>query len=93
MILIQACRPSIGPNPNSNHGPKQMWNFKSKLYVRLRRIPLKHAKMLFPKPETIMIPNKITSPNEFVESKSIPYTSVIKSKLLNKVLATKENPI
>jgi len=49
--------------------------------------------MLFPKPETIMIPNKITSPNEFVESKSIPYTSVIKSKILNKVLGPKENPI
>jgi len=49
--------------------------------------------MLVPKSETIMKPNKITSPNEFVESKSIPYTSVIKSKILNKVLGPNQNPI
>ncbi len=33
-----------------------------------------------------MKPNKITSPNEFVDFKSIRYTSVIKSKILNPLL-------
>jgi len=50
MILIQAWRPSIGPiqiqvvaqkiqvEPK-RHSSQQMWNFKSKLYVKQRIIP------------------------------------------------------
>jgi len=48
--------------------------------------------MLFPKSEIIMKPNKIKSPNEFVGSKSIPYTSVIKSKILGPIIGPNQNP-
>jgi hypothetical protein len=49
--------------------------------------------MLFPNSETIMKLHTITSPNDFVDSKSIPYTSVIKRKILNKVIGPNQNPI
>jgi len=42
--------------------------------------------MLIPKSEIIMKPKKITSPNEFVDSKSIHYNIVIKSKILNPLI-------
>jgi hypothetical protein len=42
--------------------------------------------MLISKSEIIMKPKKITSLNEIVDSKSIRYTSVIKSKILNPLI-------